>query len=63
MSPSFSICFYALAVGSLLYVVLSLTVLWYTATRRVQAAAGMFAGISLMYVTAMVLTLVGGVRS
>ena len=34
-----------------------------TATRRVQVAAGMFAGISLMYVTAMVLTLVSGVRS
>ena len=54
---------YALAAGSLLYVVLSLTVVSYTATRRVQVAAGMFAGISLMYLTAMVLTLVSGVRS
>jgi len=63
VSPYFSICFYALAAGSLLYVVLSLTVMSYTATRRVQVAAGMFSGISLMYVTAMVLTLVSGVRS
>lgn len=63
VSPYFSICFYALAAGSLLYVVLSLTVMSYTATRRVQVAAGIFAGISLMYVTAMVLALVSGVRS
>ena len=63
VSPYFSICFYALAAGSLLYVVLSLTVISYTATRRVQVATGMFAGISLMYITAMVLALVSGVRS
>ncbi|HRC44510.1 MAG TPA: zinc transporter ZupT [Nitrospira sp.] len=63
VSPYFSICFYALAACSLLYVVLSLTVMSYTATRRVQVAAGMFTGISLMYVTAMALTLVSGVRS
>ena len=63
VSSYFSICFYALAAGSLLYVVLSLTVMSYTATRRVQVAAGIFAGISLMYVTAMVLALVSGVRS
>jgi ZIP family zinc transporter len=47
----------------LLYVVLSLTVMSYTATRRVQVASGMFAGIAIMYITAMVLTLVSGVRS
>ena len=63
VSSYFSICFYSLAAGSLLYVILALTVMSYTATRRVQVAAGMFAGISLMYVTAMVLTLVSGVRS
>jgi ZIP family zinc transporter len=63
VSPYFSICFYALAAGSLLYVVLSLTVISYTATRRVQVATGMLAGISLMYITAMVLALVSGVRS
>ena len=63
VSPYFSICFYALAAGSLLYVVLSLTVISYTATRRVQVATGMFAGISLMYITAMLLALVSGVRS
>lgn len=63
VSPYVAIGCYALAAGSLLYVVLSLTVVSYTATRRVQVAAGMFAGISLMYLTAMVLTLVSGVRS
>lgn len=63
VSPYFSICFYSLAAGSLLYVVLSLTVISYTASRRVQVASGMFAGIAIMYITAMVLTLVSGVRS
>jgi ZIP family zinc transporter len=63
VSSYFSICFYSLAAGSLLYVVLSLTVMSYTATRRVQVASGMFAGIAIMYITAMVLTLVSGVRS
>ncbi len=63
VSPYFSIGFYSLAAGSLLYVVLSLTVMSYTATRRVQVASGMFSGITLMYVTAMVLALVSGVRS
>jgi ZIP family zinc transporter len=63
VSPYFAICFYSLAAGSLLYVVLSLTVMSYTATRRLQVAGGMFAGVSLMYLTAMVLTLVSGVRS
>ncbi len=63
VSSYFSICFYALAAGSLLYVVLSLTVMSYTATRRVQVSAGIFAGIAIMYLTAMVLTLVSGVRS
>lgn len=63
VSPYFSVCFYTLAAGSLLYVVLSLTAMCYTATRRLQVAAGMFVGMSLMYVTAMVLTLVSGIRS
>ena len=63
LSPYFSIAFYTLAAGSLLYVILSLTAISYTATRRLQVACGVFAGISLMYVTAMVLTLVSGVRS
>ncbi|MCW5800003.1 MAG: zinc transporter ZupT [Nitrospira sp.] len=63
VSSYFSICFYALAAGSLLYVVLSLTVISYTATRRLQVSAGMFAGIAIMYLTAMLLTLVSGVRS
>ncbi len=63
VSPYFSICFYTLAAGSLLYVVLSLTAMAYTATRRLQVALGLFIGISLMYITAMVLSLVTGIRS
>ena len=63
ISPYFSIVCYTLAAGSLLYVVLALTGIGYTATRRVQAAFGIFVGISLMYITAMLLTLVSGVRS
>lgn len=63
LSSYFTISFYALAAGSLLYVILSLTAMSYTATRRFQVASGLFLGISLMYVTAMVLTLVGGTRT
>lgn len=63
LSPYFSIAFYTLAAGSLLYVILSLTAMSYTATRRLQVASGVFAGISLMYVTAMVLALLSGARS
>ena len=54
---------YTLAAGSLLYVILSLIVMSYTATRRMQVASGIFIGISLMFVTAMILTLVSGIRS
>ncbi len=63
LSPYFSISFYTLAAGSLLYVILSLTAVSYTASRRLQTAFGLFLGISLMFVTAMVLTLVGGLRT
>lgn len=63
LSPYLSIVFYTLAAGSLLYVILSLTAISYTATRRVQTACGLLLGISLMYLTAMFLTLVGGVRT
>jgi ZIP family zinc transporter len=63
LSSYFSIAFYSLAAGSLLYVILSLTAISYTATRRVQMASGVFLGICLMFVSAMVLTLVGGGRS
>jgi zinc transporter, ZIP family len=62
-SPYVSISFYTLAAGSLLYVILSLTSISYTATRRVQVALGIFGGISLMYITAMLLALFGGIRS
>ena len=63
LSSYFTISCYALAAGSLLYVILSLIALSYTATRRLQMAWGLFLGISLMYVTAMILTLVGGMNS
>lgn len=63
LSPYVSISFYTLAAGSLLYVILSLTAISYTATRRVQVALGVFGGIGLMYITAMLLTLFGGIRS
>jgi ZIP family zinc transporter len=63
LSSYFSICFYTLAAGSLLYVILSLTALSYTATRRLQMAIGLFLGMSLMYVTSMVLTLVSGIHT
>ncbi|MEX5212921.1 MAG: zinc transporter ZupT [Nitrospiraceae bacterium] len=63
LSSYFSIAFYSIAAGSLLYVILSLTAIAYTATRRLQVASGIFFGISLMYITAMVLTRVSGIRS
>lgn len=63
VSPSFSIVCYTLAAGSLLYVIFSLVAMFYTATRRMQTATGVVTGISLMYVTAMVLTILTGVKS
>ncbi|MCC6141400.1 MAG: zinc transporter ZupT [Nitrospira sp.] len=63
LSPYWSIAFYTFAAGSLLYVILSLTAISYTATRRIQMATGLFLGISLMYLTAMLLALVGGIRT
>jgi len=63
LSPYFTILFYTFAAGSLLYVVFTLTAMSYTATRRLQMAFGVFMGISLMYITAMVLTLVGGIKT
>lgn len=63
ISPYFTIMFFALAAGSLLYVIFSLTTIFYTATRRVQSAYGVFTGITLMFVTAMILQMVSGIRS
>lgn len=63
VSPYLSIIFYSLAAGSLLYVIFSLVTIFYTATRRMQTASGVFAGMSLMYVTAMLLTIVTGIKS
>jgi ZIP family zinc transporter len=62
-SPYFTIVCYTLGAGSLLYVILALTAISYTASRRLQVSLGVFAGIAAMFLTAMVLTLVGGVRS
>ena len=66
-SPYFTIVCYTLGAGSLLYVLLALTAIAYTAaytaTRRVQVALGAFIGIAVMFLTAMLLTLVGGVQS
>lgn len=62
-SPYFTIACYTVAAGSLLYVIFSLTNVGYTASRRLQAASGIFLGISLMYVTAMLLTLLSGIKS
>lgn len=58
-----TILFYTLGAGSLLYVILGLTTISYTSTRRLQVASGVFIGISLMYLTAMLLALAGGPRS
>jgi ZIP family zinc transporter len=63
MSPYFSLTCYALAAGSLLYVIIALIAVYYTATRRLQVAYGLFFGISLMFITAMLLTLAGGTQS
>lgn len=63
LSSYFTISFYTVAAGSLLYVILSITAMSYTATRRLQMAFGLFLGVSLMFVTAMVLTLVSGLRT
>ncbi len=63
VSSYMSILFYTLAAGSLLYVILSLTTISYTATRRLQASLGILLGIGLMFVTSMLLTLVSGIRS
>ena len=63
VSPYLSIMFYTVAAGSLLYVIFSLVSIFYTATRRMQTATGVFAGVSLMYVTAMLLTIFSGMKT
>lgn len=63
VSPYFTLMFYSLAAGSLLYVIFSLVTIFYTATRRMQSAWGVFSGITLMFVTAMVLSIFTGIRS
>lgn len=63
VSPYFTLMFYALAAGSLLYVIFSLVTIFYTATRRLQSACGVFSGITLMFITAMVLAMFTGIRS
>ncbi len=63
VSAYLSTMFYALAAGSLLYVIFSLVTIFYTPARRMQTASGVFAGVSLMYITAMILTILTGVKS
>jgi ZIP family zinc transporter len=63
LSPYLTILWYALAAGSLLYVVFALVAMTYTSTRKVHMAYGVVGGITLMFLTAMVLLLWGGIRS
>jgi ZIP family zinc transporter len=63
VSPYLSITFYTLAAGSLLYVIISLIALSYAAERRLETAVGLFLGVSVMYVTAVALTLLVGTRT
>jgi ZIP family zinc transporter len=63
LSPYLTILWYALAAGSLLYVVFALVAMTYTSTRKVHMAYGVLGGIALMFVTAMLLLLWGGIRS
>lgn len=61
--PYLSVAFYALAAGSLLYVIVSLVALSYTGERLLQFATGLFTGVSLMYITGMVLMVLIGPRT
>ena len=63
VSPYLSLVWYALAAGSLLYVVFALVAMTYTSSRKIHMAYGVWMGIALMAMTAMFLTLVGGHRS
>ncbi|GMV51115.1 zinc transporter ZupT [Nitrospirales bacterium NOB] len=63
LSPAFSLVWFALAAGSLLYVVFVLVAMTYTPSRKIAMAGGVWAGITFMFLTAMFLTLVGGHRS
>lgn len=63
VAPYLSLSCYALATGSLLYVIVSLVALSYTEEHRLQTATGMFAGIGLMYTTGMVLSLLIGANA
>jgi len=63
VSPYLSLVWYALAAGSLLYVVFALVAMTYTSSRKLYMAYGVWTGIALMAITAMFLTLVGGHRS
>jgi ZIP family zinc transporter len=63
LSPSFSLVWYALAAGSLLYVVFTLSTLAGGGSRKVPFVWGVWTGIVVMFTTAMLLTLVTGHRS
>lgn len=63
VAPYLSLSCYALAAGSLLYVIVSLVALYYTEEHGLQTATGMFVGIGLMYTTGMVLSLLMGAKA
>ncbi|HET7059158.1 MAG TPA: zinc transporter ZupT [Nitrospiraceae bacterium] len=59
----FTMACYSLAAGALLYVTFALVAIGFTMARRMQMAVGVFGGICLMFVTAMLLTLWTGFSS
>jgi ZIP family zinc transporter len=63
LSPYLTLACYSLAAGALLYVTFALVAIGFTMARRIQMAAGVFGGICLMFVTAMLLTLWTGFTS
>ncbi len=56
VSPYLSLVWYALAAGSLLYVVFALVAMTYTSSRKVHMAYGVWTGIALRALAAMFLT-------
>ena len=63
LSPYLLITFYAIAAGSLLYVIAALLSHSQTSTLRLPLSIGLASGLSMMYLTGMMLALLLGVRS
>ena len=63
VSPYLSLAWYALAAGSLLYVVFALVAMTYTSSREVRVGDGVGAGIGVVAMTAVFLPFVGGHRA